>query len=139
MKNTNSILLVAIVLLIGLFVASMTVPINDNKDAFITADISFDALSTHPKVTNIKAYSIPHTLLKAPDVMGALIYSGNLKLEASTPTTFATANIGTLTKLVDSSVSSTVVLRDIPVTEKTITVRLTEDNNVLSTYEVTLQ
>ncbi|MFA4870820.1 MAG: hypothetical protein WC623_21665 [Pedobacter sp.] len=138
MEPKQPIWIMFIAIIATIYLALITIPISDK-----TNDVYLDMTITKPinvvipqplEFSDVTATVKRSTFLESPN-LGCLIgCSGTIKLTASTPSVTTTKNLDPI--YITSSVSTRIVLKKVPLTEKTVTLKLFENNVVTSTKEV---
>lgn len=142
-KNYNILIVVFVLFLI--YLAAVTLPVSSSKkDIYIDlslyqpgTDITWSGLVAPPlEITNIDATIKTSTLLSTPTFLANILYSGNIKVVASTQSISSVAT--TEPVLVWTSRGIRIILKDVPISENTVSIKLYNDNNLIQTKVVTL-
>lgn len=137
MKKDNSnikIWLVAAILATA-FLAAFTIPVGNTNDIYVNYIVSQPTLST-PKLTTAIVTAHPHTFIQSPEILGNILFSGNVVVVAATQSREARINVGTV--YVGFDAKGTVVIRDVPPEEKVVTVSIYENGLFIEARTVTL-
>lgn len=131
-NNLGLYLIITILVTIG--IGSMVIPVADENDIYVEFTIHQPVLGA-PEFTDINVYAHPSTLFQAP-ALGDILTSGNLVVRASTTTKEDRVTVGKITRTFSSE--GVVVIRQVPTTEKEITVGLYQDGSLLTSQKVVL-
>ncbi|CAG0948858.1 MAG: hypothetical protein OIN86_13035 [Candidatus Methanoperedens sp.] len=132
-KYTMYIIILAI---LSVYFILISVPADSTKkDVYVTVKV-YQSLTTKVEITNIEVMEKPATIIATPTYLADLIQSGSLKVVASTPSVSAIVTSNPI--LIYTSTDMNLVLKNVPVDENTVTIKLYDNNNLVTTKEVTL-
>lgn len=128
--------------LIALIIAGMVVPVGNNNDIHLNIMVEkplpcvpfTDCIDT-TKIIDITGYASPHTLIEAP-YLADIISSGSLKLTVESGNKKTLKSLGTILK--GTSNTYQVILKDVPKTQTSATVKLYENNVLVDTKTITI-
>jgi len=132
-KYTMYIIILAI---LSVYFILITVPADSTKkDVYVTVKV-YQPLTTKVEISNIEVMVKPTTIIATPTYLADLIQSGSLKVVASTPSVSAIVTSNPI--LIYTSTDMNIVLKNVPLGENTVKIQLYDNNNLITTKDVTL-
>lgn len=136
-QNNGSKLDLVILLLVAavIYTALLTIPVGSTtKDIYVDMGIK-KPLVGNVEFTDTNAFAQPHTLLSVP-AMGNILTSGTVKVTAQTASMKTQITVGEIGRASDTT--ARIVLKDVPINENEVTLKLYEDNSLAQTMKVVI-
>jgi len=136
-SDPNVNLAILVVAALVLYFAVITIPIGDKKDVYIDFTVQKE-LTGSPKLIQVSARVQPATAIEAPEFMGALwgLQAGDVSVSANTKSVSKIIKMGDVTSGFD--VKKRIVLKNVPPTEKQVTLTLYEGTTVRETKVINI-
>ena len=136
-NDPNVNLAILVVAALVLYFVTVTIPIGDKKDVYIDFTVQKE-LTGSPKLIQVSARVQPATAIEAPEFMGALwgLQAGDVSVSANTKSVSKIIKMGDVTSGFD--VKKRIVLKNVPPTEKQVTLTLNEGTTVRETKVINI-
>ena len=136
-SDPNVNLAILVVAALVLYFAVITIPIGDKKDVYIDFTVQKE-LTGSPKLIQVSARVQPATAIEAPEFMGAIfgLQAGDVSVSATTISVSKIIKMGDVTSGFD--VKKRIVLKNVPPTEKQVTLTLYEGTTVRETKVINI-
>lgn len=135
--DPNVTLTILVVAALILYFAAIVIPIGDKNDVYIDFTVQKE-LTGSPKLIQVTARVQPSTLTEAPEFMGAIfgLQAGDVSVSAETLTVKKLIKIGDVTSGLDAK--KRIILKNVPLTEKQVTLTLYEGTTLRETKVINL-
>ncbi|MDD5453998.1 MAG: hypothetical protein PHW62_00660 [Candidatus Ratteibacteria bacterium] len=131
-SNPNVTLAIAVLAILVLYFAAITIPFGNTKDVYIDFTVQKEILAS-PKLIEVTARVQPSTLWESPGFLGAIfgLQAGDVSVSAQTETVKKIIKVGDVTVAFDKQ--ERIVLKDVPLSENKATLILYEGTTVKET------